>query len=279
MSKDDSLNNKNSVYKILGVLITLVIVVLGSKYYESYKDKQEKYNYILDNLENVESYSTILGYISQIDGFKDLNEYVDEFIYNYGVYKYEHKSYKESYDLLIDIEDYKDSSDYVYELMSKISLEGRYKVDNCDTCYVIVRDNNVYLIKADMMFTEMDWYRNFMCDIEDNLCIVTNLSTIASAEYIEFNKDEIWYYTEMYYIDYVEKSLLKKISDDTTFPEIKKYYEPTIGMTDIEVINSNWGEPDEIITKEYTSFILEQWVYDEYGDIYFEDGNVKRITE
>ena len=53
--------------------------------------------------------------------------------------------------------------------------------------------------------------------------------------------------------------------------------EPSIGMTEDEVLNSLWGEPDKKNIDEYEWGIEEQWVYDGKGYVYFEDGIVTAI--
>lgn len=55
--------------------------------------------------------------------------------------------------------------------------------------------------------------------------------------------------------------------------------EPKIGMTKDEVLNSKWGDPEDInkITTKYGT--SEQWVYPDYKYIYFEDGKVTAIQE
>ncbi len=52
---------------------------------------------------------------------------------------------------------------------------------------------------------------------------------------------------------------------------------PKIGMTKQEVLDSNWGKPNDInkTTTEYGT--SEQWVYDKKGYIYFDDGLVSTI--
>lgn len=52
-----------------------------------------------------------------------------------------------------------------------------------------------------------------------------------------------------------------------------------IGMTQQEVLNSNWGKPKDI-NKTTTAYgTSEQWVYDEYKYLYFEDGLLTTIQE
>ena len=50
----------------------------------------------------------------------------------------------------------------------------------------------------------------------------------------------------------------------------------SIGMTDDEVLKSEWGKPNEINKTESAYAIREQWVYDR-GYLYFEDGYLTTI--
>lgn len=53
--------------------------------------------------------------------------------------------------------------------------------------------------------------------------------------------------------------------------------EPAIGMTEKEVLNSTWGEPDKKNIDKYEWGTHEQWVYEGLGYIYLEDGVVTSI--
>lgn len=59
-----------------------------------------------------------------------------------------------------------------------------------------------------------------------------------------------------------------------------KYVEkvaPRIGMTEKQVLNSTWGSPNKRNVDEYAWGVEEQWVYDDMGYIYFENGIVTAI--
>lgn len=53
---------------------------------------------------------------------------------------------------------------------------------------------------------------------------------------------------------------------------------PKIGMTKDEVLNGLWGTPDRKNIDEYSWGTHEQWVYDNLGYVYFEDGIVTSIS-
>lgn len=72
-----------------------------------------------------------------------------------------------------------------------------------------------------------------------------------------------------------------RLSDELLQKEIQKGTKgnPTLGMTQYQVRNTSWGNPKDInktITKYGTN---EQWVYDDYRYLYFEDGILVSIQE
>ncbi|WP_342428573.1 hypothetical protein [Paenibacillus sp. FSL L8-0158] len=54
---------------------------------------------------------------------------------------------------------------------------------------------------------------------------------------------------------------------------------PQIGMSEQEVIYSKWGLPKHINKNTTTYGVNEQWVYDQYKYIYFENGVVTAIQD
>lgn len=54
---------------------------------------------------------------------------------------------------------------------------------------------------------------------------------------------------------------------------------PKIGMTADEVKKSKWGHPNKINRDTYSWGTSEQWVYNSYGYVYFENGIVTAIQE
>ena len=54
--------------------------------------------------------------------------------------------------------------------------------------------------------------------------------------------------------------------------------DPTVGMTESQVLDSIWGAPDRKNIDEYEWGTHEQWVYEGKGYIYFEDGKVTSIS-
>lgn len=61
--------------------------------------------------------------------------------------------------------------------------------------------------------------------------------------------------------------------------EIEGIKEPEIGMSEEEVLNSTWGEPEDINKTTIRYGTSEQWCYSWDKYIYFEDGIVTAIQE
>lgn len=62
-------------------------------------------------------------------------------------------------------------------------------------------------------------------------------------------------------------------------PNPKPKVEPFIGMTDDEARKSTWGKPKNINRTTTAYGISEQWVYDGYKYLYFEDGILTTIQD
>ena len=69
-----------------------------------------------------------------------------------------------------------------------------------------------------------------------------------------------------------------KIQEREKAKEDNKPKEPSIGMTEQEVLNSSWGSPKRKNIDTYEWGTKEQWVYSR-GYIYFENGVVTTISE
>lgn len=73
-----------------------------------------------------------------------------------------------------------------------------------------------------------------------------------------------------------EGDIYKKVSDNTNVPNVP--VEPSIGMTESEVLASKWGSPKKRNETITATGKREQWVYDK-GYIYFENGYVTAIQK
>lgn len=54
---------------------------------------------------------------------------------------------------------------------------------------------------------------------------------------------------------------------------------PQVGMTPSEVEQTKWGSPDKINKDTYSWGTTEQWVYNDYGYVYFRNGKVSSVSQ
>lgn len=87
-------------------------------------------------------------------------------------------------------------------------------------------------------------------------------------------------------IDIIYKPIADKLATQQKAAEMKKQEvlkqqladsDPQIGMTQQEVEASKWGEPEKINTTVTKYGKSEQWVYDNYRYVYFEEGIVSSV--
>lgn len=72
----------------------------------------------------------------------------------------------------------------------------------------------------------------------------------------------------------LEEELTEKQQDNAIKNSI-----PKVGMTSSEVRKTKWGSPDKINKDTYSWGTTEQWVYDDYGYVYFKNGIVTSVSE
>jgi hypothetical protein len=70
-------------------------------------------------------------------------------------------------------------------------------------------------------------------------------------------------------------TIYDKVSNSIDIPTRRG--EPQIGMTEQQVLDSTWGFPSKRNTTETVGYFTEQWVYNDRGYIYFENGFVTAI--
>jgi hypothetical protein len=69
----------------------------------------------------------------------------------------------------------------------------------------------------------------------------------------------------------------KQDAENQQAKEVKKSQGVRIGMTKQEVLDSNWGQPKSINKTITKNSEHEQWVYDNYNYLYFDDGILTSI--
>ncbi len=88
-------------------------------------------------------------------------------------------------------------------------------------------------------------------------------------EILNYYRDEYWFNIN---IERQEKETENNQSEDP------KNAKPSIGMTKDQVLNGAWGAPDRKNIDEFAWGTHEQWVYDNLGYVYFENGIVTSIS-
>lgn len=109
-------------------------------------------------------------------------------------------------------------------------------------------------------------------DDEGNLSVCNKGGQVCYS--IAWDNDGLLHIKDIHKPD--DEDVYSKISDNTDVPSEK--VEPTIGMTEDEVLSSTWGTPEKRNVTTTTGGTREQWVYDN-GYIYFTDGIVTSIQE
>lgn len=85
---------------------------------------------------------------------------------------------------------------------------------------------------------------------------------------------------DRYEVDKEETEKSNEILTDAQKQYDLQHTKPQIGMTQEEVINkTGWGKPNDINRTTTKYGVEEQWVYNIYGYVYFEDGKVTAIQE
>lgn len=169
--------------------------------------------------------------------------------------------------------DYKDSSLILKKLSAILPLQGAWQNDK--TSYKVIINGWEYssihysvINKEDVS----DIY-TFTIEVNDDLTIVKNNLYSQARGVLELNADGKL--VERDTPDAEDMEIFTFISSSTILPEITK--EPTIGMTESEVIISSWGVPSKKNRTTTAAGTTQQWVY-KNGYIYFDkDGLVTSI--
>ena len=87
------------------------------------------------------------------------------------------------------------------------------------------------------------------------------------------------YYSSLEKAKEVEDEDYQKLLDKMEAHRKASNAEPNIGMSKEEVLCGKWGIPDKRNTYTYSWGTHEQWVYEGYGYVYFENGVVTSIQD
>jgi hypothetical protein len=164
-----------------------------------------------------------------------------------------------------------DSFEYYVSFISNdnIKIETNFfkNIQNGSTFYFLYSKNV-------MNITEDSVVKNYPITIEE-----VNINQIESLinEYNDFISFMIEYRDTVYKISRNEElqDEYQEIKNEETLSKSI----PKIGMTSSEVEKTSWGTPDKKNKNTYSWGTTEQWVYNKYGYVYFENGIVTSVSE
>lgn len=255
--------------------------------YKDSKDKLKQSYYCYgDELIANNEIEKVYNYFSIVNDLDENDDFIKEIIYLYALDIMEENE-KGSIVLLKQITDYKDVNEYILKYEYSHRFDGTY-VDNDNTwTYALLPSQN-----KGYQYHSSNGYSNnleeFSMQCNEDLTRCTQHNNLNNYDYeYNFNNDtltlvvyfnkEVQDYKNGGTITKDTFNLVKK-SSDINLPLEK--ISPKIGMTKEEVKNSTWGTPKDINKTTTSKGTKEQWVYDNYKYIYFnEDGYVTTIQE
>ncbi|MGW8442032.1 tetratricopeptide repeat protein [Paenibacillus sp. S33] len=232
-------------------------------YKDSMKLKTEsKYLFAKQNVFN-DNYASAIEILELIQEYKDSFELLKEANYREGINQFDTFHFKEATKLFTASGNYLDSKGYLAQAFMLDHFQGIWKEEsgyenltfkNGEVTKVMFpnsQDKSTYTWPTTLVGNELH---------ADNGTIyyLKNDNLIAKDESLGTNS-------------------FFKVGNYEDIPPEK--LTPQIGMTEQEVIDSKWGLPKHV-NKTTTAYgVNEQWVYDRYKYIYFENGFVTAIQD
>lgn len=240
-----------------------------------------------------DNYEEALKTFLELGDYRESIQLIEEIkaaIYKAGMDSINTQDYKTAAEYFAMIPDYLDVNEYIKQISPYITLEGtwqQYVIDKFIDSYLVICGLNAYSKNYFSM------YRNEYSNVDiDPRCVNISLdqndnrlNIISDGIFGDDETEKAWLEDDILYREYDFKvagekytctQIFKKISDSTnaSFLVIKA---PRIGMDKIEVGTSTWGSPIDINYTTTAYGTSEQWVYEGYRYIYFDDGIVTGI--
>lgn len=242
---------------------------IASKYYD-----KEQWKQAIDIFEKIKDY-------------KNSEELLEYSCYNYGVDLNKSEDYEESNKYLERVSEFKNSKEYIdknnkgietntwiNKYVGTYDYSGNYKYLLYNDARITIDDYLELIYYQDDTFGKQIYRRNYKCELQDDFSL--NCSYLVTNKIkITLNGDKLIAKIDEYGKQRTEK--YEKTSDKLMSTE--DYKDPAIGMTEEEVLNSTWGEPQKKNKHTYSWGTSEQWVYPHNRYIYFEDEIVTSISE
>lgn len=267
----------------------------------SYKDsevyyKQSLVQYTYQLIDN-RYFEVADSYMQMIKDDTVRKEVEDKMTYVRAIDAYEIGAFKVAMDLFESIPKYEDADKYHLRSETMDNVQGEWmlhgreiyanpneternfaaiKINGWDATLYYCTDGKVIFEKVKeckLIFFDKDGLTFKKDEIEYSIRYRVNkiaVEIIKDVHFEELKKSNNPYYVLRNY----DKNTLAFEKYESGIPEI-----PSIGMTSEEVINSTWGNPEDINKDTYSWGVKEQWCYSNYRYIYFEDGIVTAISE
>ncbi|WP_025722548.1 zinc ribbon domain-containing protein [Paenibacillus polymyxa] len=234
-------------------------------YKDSVKLKTESTYLLAKQNSSQHNYASAIELLEQIQEYKDSSNLLQEANYREGVKQFDTFYFKEATKLFTASGNYQDSEEYLAKAFLLDHFQGIWKdksgyenltFKNGEVIKVLFpnsQDKSTYTWSTTLVGNELH---------ADNGAIYY----LKNDKLIEKDKDT-----------YFGSTSFVKTGDYEDIPPEK--LAPQIGMTEQEVIDSKWGLPKHV-NKTTTAYgVNEQWVYDHYKYIYFENGFVTAIQD
>lgn len=181
--------------------------------------------------------------------------------------KYINLLLNEDYKIVLEQTENEDSS--VQENYNNIALVLQRYQNVTENTYT----NGEYASRYGQILTRLEEVDNIPDELKEQLEEVKKVSTEKKEYYTKLDKEEERLNDIKTGQEMIEEEQMKNKMDARTLnPQPVK-----IGMTKEEVLTEGWGRPNDI-NKTTTAYgTSEQWVYDNYNYLYFEDGILTSI--
>ncbi|MNW56828.1 hypothetical protein D3C74_345730 [compost metagenome] len=234
-----------------------------ANYKDSVKLKTESKYLLAKQNASQGNYASAIEIFEQIQDYKDSSHLFQEANYWEGLKQFNNHNYHEAENLFSVSKDFPGSKEYLAKISLLNSFEGIWKNQSG---YEKLTFKNGEMIKVYFPGSQDESSSTWSVSLAGNELHADNGTVYSLKNDKLISKDE-----NLGSDSYV------KIGDYDAIPPEKS--DPQIGMTEQEVIYSKWGMPKHV-NKTTTAYgISEQWVYDNYKYIYFENGIVTTIQD
>lgn len=257
-------NKKRTIILIILIFIAFIclcnIILSKSDTNVSVEKSNEELIYeIAQEYISNKNYYRALNELKNIPDYKDSPNLIKEMNYLVGKEKYNEGNISGALIFFNKVQNYKESQEYIKKCNVIIELIGTYCIDNK---YIMINYDGIIYITMDNGYIEQLAYTiNF------------DKNTIN----IDEKESKINYDTDFSSLIYENKTYIK---ESNYIDESKiKYYAPRLGMTQDEVLNTSWGNPqgidnggtwaDKNNKKRTEEEWDESWYYKRNGNIIF----------